>query len=242
MPSHYSSSRLRAELAGYDPGYNRPSTSYQPNIRPMSPRGSRYDEPEYAPPSTSYSTSRRPSVFSPDRYEARQPTYTEPRRESSHRRPSANEFTGDGCGIGRRAAVRRDDQSRYRPVRADLDTFGGDSYGRMTERPTHRWPLQEDTESTRSSRRGTDDSSYHIFHQNSGRSVNDVPDRHHAERHSSNPRLRPGNSLSAVYESAGTGGYGSYRRDGDYGSQYELPRRSDSHRSHRSSSRYGGYY
>lgn len=206
--------------------------------RAESPRGSRYDEPSgYGRNSSQYSSSRRQSAYEPDRFEVRTPSYAPIRRRPVPHRPTANEFTGTGCTIGRSPAVRRDENPRYGRYDAGESTYGGEVSGRHRERndrPNFRWPLTDDTGSTQSSRRGTE-SSYGVYRNNSARSVYEVPSRR-PEYHSSASRYRPGTSMSAVREFAGLGEYGSYRGSDTYDREYELPRRSSTRRS--SSRRY----
>lgn len=230
MP-YYSSSRpsYYQPSSTYDSYGSRAGTSFLDDPSPpVSPRGGRFEDPFVSSRRPSYSTSsRRPSVFDSDRYEVRSPS-PPPRRSSRSSRREADEYTGGETSLRRRPAVRRDDSSRYRPVGADLGTYGGDVYDRLSERAPRRSASERvpfsSSSSPYSSRRPSQASNYY------GDSYIDSSRLPSNERRPSSrdvreviPSLRPGSSRSALREFGDYGDYGSYRGSDRRESEYDLP-------------------
>ncbi|KAK5132513.1 hypothetical protein LTR08_008897 [Meristemomyces frigidus] len=229
-PSRTSSARRPSGYEFQRPSSRRPSAygserspprrpSAYDSDRPSSRRPSAFSFERSPPqPSSAYesdrSSSRRPSAFGAEQYEVREPAG---RRYPSSRREPANDYTGTDCSIGRRSAVRRTDESRYRPVAGDIGTYGGDIYSNLPERrPPPPMPYQ-------SSRRGSERSLY-------GDAGYSVP-----------PPTYSVNERQPVYQSVNyqtPDAYGSYTGAGPYG-EPEPPAPRRTHSSRHGSSRHG---
>lgn len=192
-----------------DPNYNFPPRSHDGrDSGRVSPRGTRRED-DYSYPGWSQSASGYTSRAYGDTYQ-----------------PRGNRYTGVPNSLRRSDAIRRDDNHRRRP--ADLSTAAGDIYRQMHD-PHAGFSHHYDTLTSGRDYGVSGDRSRYDGYLHDG-----------AQRRASIREVRPRTSYAAEMGYAGRDSYGSadtYGYGGGYSQYDQQPRRYDTHRSHRSSSR-----